>query len=258
MKKIWISLLSKNEEKAKKMMGSLGQYGLAPAGHFWSNNLEKMEWSSARQPLLDPEVALWMIVANETDFADPDTRFGLSLLSLTVQAARGHGFPTVIVFDGKQPTLDSLPTPLRHAQFAPDSAALGAKVVARVNVPFKPQAAEYRLDVYGVPGLGLWLEAGPAAGHNWNGAMFGVSPGDINAHGVAAAGKLPTEKMILNYPMQGLKLKLGEREYTAWAVKNPLDEKTSYYLRVLERPESFVFGEFSESDSAEVFVLKMI
>ena len=258
MKKIWISLLSKNEEKAKKLMAALGPYGLQPAGHFWSNNLEKMEWNAGRAPLLDPDTALWLIIANEQDFADPDTRFGLSLLALTVQAARGNGFPTVIVFDGKQPLPDSIPTPLRHALFAPDTAALGAKVVARANMPFKPQAADYRVDVYGVPGLGLWMEAGPAKGHNWTGAMFGVSPGDINSHGVSAAGKLPSEKMILNYPMQGLKLKLGERDYTAWAVKNPLDEKTSYFLRVTGRPESIVFGEFSESDDAEVFVLKMI
>jgi len=259
MKKVWMSVLSKNEEVARKLMGELQKYGLSAAGHFWSDNLEKMDWMGPRPELLDKDTAMWLIVATPEDLASQETRFGLSLLSITAQAARGHGFPVIILHSGDPPGADDLPTPLKHAEIISESSAYGPKLVARANIPFKPAEADYRMDVYGLSaGLGLWFEVGPAAGHKWSGVMFGVSPGDITAHGVGPRGELPRGKMILNYPMEGLKLNMGDKEYTAWAVKNELDENSSYYLKVVDMPETILFGEFSEEDEAEVFVAQII
>ncbi|HUT55603.1 MAG TPA: hypothetical protein VM658_19595 [bacterium] len=258
MKRIFMSMLEKDQAAAQKLIPEIKKYGLAVEGHFWTENVEKMEWMGPRPELLHPDTALWLIVAGKDGLASPANRFGLSLLSITVQAGRGMGFPIIILHGGKAPAADDLPTPLKHAQVLSASSPYGAKLVATANVPFKPAPADYRMDVYGLPsGLGLWFEVGPAAG-KWSGAMFGVSPGDINAHGVAKKGELPTGKMVLNYPMQGLKLKLGDKEFTAWAVKNEIDEHSSYFLRAVDMPDTIVFGPFSEGDAAEVFTARLI
>jgi hypothetical protein len=256
-KKVWMSLLEKDENLARKMMGQVASYGLAVNGHFWSNVMDKMEWMGPRKELLDPAVALLLIVGTRTNLADPNTRFGLSLLSLTVQAGRGNGFPTFILYGGEAPDLEDLPTPLKHAHLISASAAFGPKLVARANMPFQPTPTEYRFDVYGIPGIGLWLEVGPA-GETWKGVMAGVSGGDIDAHGVGPKGQLPTGKMVLNYAQKGLKINLGTKEYTAWAVQNELDPNTSYFFRATGQPDSIIFGPFAHDDQAEVFSLRII
>ena len=57
--------------------------------------------------------------------------------------------------------------------------------------------------------------------------------------------------------MKGLKLALGEKDCTAWAVKNPLDRASSYYVRVQGEPESILLGPLAEGDDAEVYVLHL-
>ena len=256
-KKAFISLLRKDEETAKKIMEQVSSYGLTADGHFWSVNMEKMEWIGPRAPLLDPEVALWIIAGTKQDLADPNVRFGLSLLSLTVQAARGHGFPILIVYAGAAPTVADLPTPLKHADIVAADSSFGPKLVARANIPFKPTPVDYRIDVYGIPGLGIWLETGPAKA-TWKGIMCGVSKGDINAHGVGPKGNLPAGKMVLNYAMKGMKLNLSDKEYLAWSVQNEIDPGTSYFVRITEQPDSIVFGPFAQSGDAELFVLQIV
>lgn len=256
-KKAFISLLRKDEETAKKIMQQVGTYGLAADGHFWSVNMEKMEWMGPRPALLDPEVALWIVAGTKQDLSDPNIRFGLSLLSLTVQASRGHGFPILLVYAGEAPTTADLPTPLKHAEIVAADSSFGPKLVARANIPFKPTPVDYRIDVYGIPGLGIWLEVGPAK-ETWKGIMCGVSNGDIDAHGVAPKGSLPTGKMVINYAMKGIKLNLGDKPYIAWAVQNEIDQNTSYFVRIKEQPDSIVFGPFSPQGDAEVFVLKVV
>jgi hypothetical protein len=257
-KKVWISLLQKEEKTAQKIMQQISSYGLIVNGHFWSVNMEKMEWMSPRPELLDKDVAVWLIAGTKADFADANVRFGLSLLSLTVQATRGHGFPIIIIQGGKEAvTVEELPTPLKHAQIVPADSAFGPKIVARANVPFKPTAVDYRIDVYGLAGLGIWLEVGPAK-DTWKGIMAGVSGGDIDAHGVGPKGQLPMDKMVINYAMKGMKLNLGDKEYLAWAVQNEIDPNTSYFVRIRQQPDSIIFGQFSQTDDAEVFVLKIV
>ena len=86
--------------------------------------------------------------------------------------------------------------------------------------------------------------------------MFGVSGAEIKAHGVGPSGKLP-QKAVLEYPMEGLKLDAGEKEYAAWAVKNRLDNASSYFLKVEGEPKSILFGQLPEADAADAFVLNL-
>ena len=260
MKKVaWITVLNKeaNETPAKLLYQAVSKYGLAPAGHFWQDDLAQMAWSAPIEDLLKQDTGVWVILGSAEDLAVEAVRYGLSLLALVVQARKGNGFPILIAATKGDIDPAGLPTPLGGADIlAADAAALGPKITAKANMPVKHIETEYRVDVYGIQGLGQWFEVGPAAGHAWDGVMFGVSGGDISAHGVGPAHKLP-ERSILEYPMKGLKLQMGEREYTAWAVKNHMDEDASYYLKVNEYPSSLLFGPMSEGDDAEVFIISL-
>jgi hypothetical protein len=249
-----ITVLSKDQqEEAKKLSGVLSEYGLAFAGHFWEDNLQQMAWSMAQQELKKKEVALWIILGNKAMLQSESVRYGLAMLTLGVQAARGHGFPIALVTTDKDWQPESLPTPLLGASvFALNNPSLGAKITVMVNKGAPTVAASYRLDVYAVPAIGQWLEIGPPKGEVWKGALFAVSDGEIRAHGVGPKGTLP-QKTVLEYAMQGLKLNQGDKEYTAWAVKNSIDSENSYYVGIFGNPASILFGQFPETDDAELF-----
>lgn len=258
-KVVWITVMNKeaNEENAKKLYQTVAKYGLNPGGHFWDDNLPQMSWTGAREDLVKKDTSLWIILGSPEDFAVESVRYGLSMLAADVLFQHGAGFPVMIVLTGGQLESDSLPTLFQGADSLElTNPSLGAKIVAKANMPVKKVETDYKLDVYGVQGIGQWFEIGPPAGHSWKGVMFGVSDGEINAHGVGPSGKLP-ERSVVEYPMKGLKLSLGEVEYTAWAVQNELGENDSYYLRVNDFPTSIIFGPMSEGDDAEVFVLKL-
>lgn len=252
-KAIWITSLNHDEEKAKQVYETAHKYGLDTGGHFWIQGTEKMEWAGAGPELNKPETSLWIIAGAVEDFKNPENRIGLSLLTALVQGHKGYGFPILIVpYDGAL-TADDLPTPLKGAEIV-TMAGLGPKVAAKANIPMKKVAAEYRLDLYPLVGLGLWIEVGPGKGHSWKGALFGVNEGEVNAHGVGPAGKLP-DKCVLEYPMQGLTIQAGESEYTAWAVQNELTENDSYYIRVTGDLDSLLFGELAQDEDADVFIV---
>jgi len=86
--------------------------------------------------------------------------------------------------------------------------------------------------------------------------MFGVAGGEVVFQAVGPAGGLP-EKSVLNYPMQGLKLTLGDTEYTAWAAQNEITPETAYYVKVEGYPTSIVFGPYSNEESADVYVINL-
>lgn len=255
-KTVWITSLTKNEDKASALFQKIHSYGLTSNGHFWVDDLEKMAWSGASEGLLAPETAVWLITGAVEDFAKPSLRQGLSLLALLVAGQRGHGFPVLLCpFEGRvEPA--SLPFPLRTAE-AVGEAMLGAKLAAKANMPFRPEPAGYRLRLYPLPGLGLWFEAGPGVGQSWKGALFGVAGTDIDAHGVGPAGKIP-ERATLNYPIKGMRLAAGEREYTAWGLSNPLSETESYFVRVTAAPQALLFGELPEGDAADLFTMELV
>jgi hypothetical protein len=256
MKQVWITSLAHEEKQVQKIMAMLKTYAMDANGHFWLDDLKKMAWLGPRAELIKDDTALWIILSSDKELASESVRYGLSMLALSVQAVRGHGFPIIFLHDGKIPSIDSLPTPFQGAEiFAVDNPAIGAKLVAKANMPLKKVSAEYRLDIYAIPQLGQWFEVGPFES-SWKGAMFGVCGGEIDAHGAGPAGKLP-DKAVLEYPMQGLKLTVGGEEYVAWAVQNRLDAGSSYYVRVQGEPKSILFGPLAEGDDAEVYIINL-
>ncbi len=257
MKTIWLSSLLSSEEKVKHLIAQLKTYGLEVKGHWWEDDLGKMAWTKPREELIKPDVALWLILASEEKLNTPSLRYGLSLLAVTVQSQRGASFPMAVLLDqGNPPHLENLPTPLKGADFhLLSDPGLPAKLVARVHTAPGKATPEYRLDVYGMPQIGQWFEIGPAE-NAWPGAMFGVSGGEIDFHAVGPRGSLP-EQSVLEYPLKGLKLSMGEREYAAWAVQNQIDSKMSYFVRVKGCPESILFGPYSTQEEAEVYMVRM-
>ena len=256
MKTIWLTSLIFSEDQVKLLVPQLKTYGLEVKGHFWEDDLGKMAWSKAREELIKPDVALWLILGSDEKLNTPSVRYGLSLLAITVQAKRGSSFPIGLLFAGGIPSPESLPTSLKGADlFSLTDAAMPAKLVTRVHSATAGVSPEYRLDVYGIPQIGQWFEIGPT-GNAWPGAMFGVSGGEITFHAVGPRGSLP-EQSVLQYPLKGLKLSLGEKDYIAWAAQNQIDSKTSYFVRVDGCPESITFGPYSTQEEAELYVVNL-
>lgn len=258
MKKIWITSLASSEEIIKKLMGQLKTYGLMGTGHFWEDDLKKMAWIKPRGEILASGVAAWAIIGADSDFKNPDLRYGLSMLALAVRAARGPAFPIVVLqTTGDALVAEDLPTPLKSVDVLPlESATLGPKLVAKAHTPAgSPTTPDYRLDVYGHEHIGQWFEVGPRSG-NWNGGMFAVSGAEILFHAVGPGGQLP-EKTVLNFQTRDMKLELKGSEYTAWAVQNPIDADTSYFVKVEGAPDAVLFGPNSEEEDAELFVLSL-
>lgn len=253
MKTIWVTSLGRDEGTAKRLAGQLRNYGIAMNGHFWEDDLAKSAWAGPRKELLDPKVELWAILGSAKELSEPSLRYGLSLLSITVQAGRTAPLPVVICSTGGPlPAAETLPTPMKgFGVLSAADAALGAKLLARIHTPKGEVRSAYRMDVYGGPQIGQWFEVG-GTDQAWTGGLFGVSGGEITFHAVGPKGKLP-EKSVLQYPSQGLRLQLGEREYTGWAVRNELDPGTSYFVKVEGAPESIVFGPLPESDEADLY-----
>lgn len=257
MKTLWLTSLIESEEKVKTLITQLRTYGLEARGHFWEDAIAKMAWAKPREELIKPEISLWLILTSNENLKDPSIRYGLSLLALTVQAVKGISFPVVILVTDKE-TLhpETLPTPLRGCDFLSlTDPGMMAKLVVKVNTPVKEIIPEYRLDTYGNPHIGQWVEVGPC-NRSWPGAMFGVSGAEIAFHAVGPKGSLPTTSS-LRYPLKGMKLNLGEKEYIAWAAQNEMDANTSYFVKIEGFPESILFGPYATEESAEVFVLQL-
>ncbi len=256
-KKIWISAFDCPKETVQSVISKLQTYGLAADGHFFTDDLEKMAWVAPRKEILEKTVSVWLLLCSANSLKQESFRYGLAMLALAVQAERGSEFPMVILQTSDE-TIDpdSLPTPLAGAKVLPMSNdAYGAKLIAIAHTPVKSTTVDYRIDVYGIPNVGQWFEISPVNG-NWQGAIFGVSNGEIKLHAVGPAGQLP-EKSVLNYPQQGLEIEVGEDKFTAWAVQNELSPNDSYYLKVEGTPEKIVFCPYSSEEETEAFIISL-
>ena len=249
-----VTVLDHNEGLARLLCGELAKSGLEPFAHLWENDLKNMAWLAAAKELERQDRHVWIVAGQASDFADKTILRGLSLVALAAQAAHGNDFP--ILLSPSPATVDAaaLPTPLRSAETV--KSGLGAKAAVRANTPCRLRP-EYRLKPHGLPGLGLWFEVGPAE-HAWDGAFFacqgeGAVP---DAHGVGPAGTIPSTS-TLHYPVRDMRLRLGEREYTGFGVKNHVGRAESYYVRVSDVPEGVSFGPFPDNDEAELFTLHL-
>jgi len=257
MKRCWLTSLIKDQAAMKGLLEQLKRYGIETDGHFWTDDLEKMLWIAARDEILKDEVGLWIIYGSNEALEPASIKKGLGLLVITVQAQKGTSFPIVGLWDGPLPETQALPTPLRGIEWLDaKNPALAAKLVAKLHAPARKEMPDYYLDVYGNPQIGMWFEAGPMDGE-WKGAIFAVEGADISFQAVGPRGMLPSHA-TLNYPMQGVKLKMGEHEYTGWAVQNPISEKESHFVKVTGPPDAIAFGELPEADEAELFTIRLV
>ncbi len=258
-KKVWVTSLSKEQERVTGLLGLIKKYGLGPDGHFWVDELQKMAWQAPLENLTQKETALWVISVTKAELEPASVRYGLSLLALSLQNAKGIGFPILFVCPDDSLTDEDLPTPFKGADIIDQkNASLGAKMVAKANTPVKKIEAGYRIDIHANPGYGIWFELNPGPGGTWNGVLAGGLTSEVTAHGVGPAGELP-QKTVLEYQMQGLKLELGEDEYTAWAVQNTIDDAQSYYVRFADIPGNILFGQLPWEDvAADFHLLKLV
>jgi len=256
MKTVWISALSKNQPRVAAVSEHLKRYGLQAKGHFWTDEPDKLAWRTALASMLEARADLWLILADNTEMAKTSVRYGLSLLSTALQASRGPGFPIMILWDA--PPSVALP-PILQAATALEEAApsWAAKIVAKANIAGKAPVLDYRFEVGGDERLGQWFEIGPRTG-NWDGVVFGVTGADveINFQAVGPQGGLP-EKTVIEFAQQGLTLQVGEREFSAWAVRNNVDSANSYYARVKGRPEAILFMPYADESECEATVLQL-
>lgn len=257
MKTLWLTSLLESEEKVKNLIVQLRTYGLEVRGHFWEDEIDKMAWAKPREELIKPEISLWLILTSNEKLKSPSIRYGLSLLALTVQAVKGISFPILLLLtEGELPSAETLPTPLKGSDLLSlTDPGMAAKLVVKVNAPVKEILPEYRLDTYGNPHIGQWIEVGPC-NQSWLGAMFGVSGAEITFHAVGPKGSLPATSS-LRYPLKGMKLNLGEKEYSAWAAQNEMDANTSYFVKLEGFPESILFGPYSTEEETDVFILQL-
>ncbi len=258
MKALYLTALTPQQEVVKGLISQIKPYGLEVKGHFWTDDLPKMAWMGPRDELVDSGSVLWAILGSKADFENAEIRYGLSLLSLSAQARKGSPLNIVILQNGTEPVIAAdLPTPLKAADVCPLSdASLGAKLVARAHQSQSSPETEYFIDILGNEQIGQWFEIRPAGADSWPGAMFGAAGAEIVFQAVGPAGGLP-DKSVLNYPVQGLKLNLGDLAYNAWAVQNEITPETAYYAKVDGHPDAILFGPYSSEDSAEVHVMTL-
>jgi len=256
-KKIWLTSLGKSEEDVQQIMATIKKYGLDINGHFWEDDLEKMAWAAARKEILATDIKMWIIFGTAESFSSPTVIYGLSLLTLSVQATHGLNFPVVLLQEGTTAiNLETLPAHFSECMIHQVAKSTwGAKLVAALHKPVQQVFPPYRLDVYGIPQIGQWFEIGPREGV-WKGAIFGTSGEGISMHAVGPSGQLP-EKSTLNYPQKGLKINLGEKEIDGWAVQNNIDEKSSYYVKVDSHPETIMFCPYSQEDETEAYIIDL-
>jgi hypothetical protein len=256
MKKIWITALDAPENSgaaAQALMATVRAYGLETGGHFWADDLKTLAWLGPLESLSERDTAVWVILGSRKNLEPASVRYGLGLLALSVQAKKGPGFPLLFLDTAEGLDAGALPVPLRGADiYSAALPTLGAKLVAKANLPLKPFDPGYRVNIHASEHFGVWFEIGPSGDALWSGALLGTSGGVIDFHGAGPAGSLP-QKAVLEYPMQGIKLEMGDREYTAWAVQNKLDRGSSYFVRVRDNPGSIVFGPLEQGEQDGFF-----
>lgn len=250
------------EAQLQAVMQTLGKAGIAAEALPWNRDLAKVGWAETADRIIAEPPALWLIVGNTSDFADPDLRQGLSLAQIAITAKSPAAVTTILAgLDGDPVAAvgtPGLPSMLQRAQLlAPPVATWGARLVALAHRPTAAAATEdFRLSLIAHPALGLWFEVGPAAGNLWQGAIFGVDGGEITHQGVGPAGVLP-ERCTLEYPSRGIEVQSATDPFTCWAVQNALDTSQSHFVRVLGNPGRILFGPLPQDDAPALAILTL-
>lgn len=250
-----LTLLEANDGLARALGAEIFRMGADCQAHFWEDAPEKQAFAPVIAELSKPTCGVWIIAGTTTSFGRKSVRIGLALTALAARhahAPEGRHLPILLSLSGEDATP---PMPLADAEIV--DRGLGAKVAARLHAPGDVAPAPYRCTVHALPGLGLWLETGPAD-EPWQGALTGVRGEGArpDAHGVGQAGIIPS-RCTLRHPVRDLRLTLGDAEYTAWGVQNELSPAHSYFVRLAGLPEALVFGPYPQSDEAELYTLNL-
>ncbi len=255
MKSIWITALQEDKKLVQSLMQLAGKYGLGADGSFWQDDLAKMAWMPVKEKLKDSSVSLWVIAGDETALT-AEVRYGLTLLMMSVKQEKPELSVLWVDSSAKLEKM-MLPTIFAETTLLPaNSTSIGVKFAAMANMPAKKGSHPFRLQLHANPGFGVWFEVGPVALIEWGGVIFGVSEGEIKAHGVGVAGQIP-ERCVLEYPSKGIELQSEEKKYIAWAVQNKLDENSSYFVKIDGTPQAILFGELPKDDVADLHILNI-
>lgn len=250
-----LTLLEENEALARSLGGEISRLGADCQAHFLTGITDAQALAPLLTEVCRPDCGAWLIVGNAQSFARKDILRGLALTALAVQHTRrqeaGRALPILLAPSGGE--LPPLPLPLADADVVTKN--IGARAIARLHMPGTLAAPPYRLAVHARPGLGLWLECGPA--HDpWEGVLLGACGCAPDAHGVGQAGTIP-QRCTLHHPLRGLRLTAAEREFTAWGTGNRLTPADSYFVRLDGLPDALVFGPLPDGDAADLFVLPL-
>lgn len=256
MKTVWISALEHNPSRVSAITEVLKRYGLSSRGHFWEDAPDKQVWRAALAEMLEMRADLWLILADQTELAKPSVRCGLALLAIALQNARGAAFPIILLYQGTSSDAETLPFPLRASTLIEETApSWPAKIVAKANMGNLAPTPDYRLDILGDERLGLWFEIGPRSGI-WEGVIFGVAGAKISFQAVGQKGLLPSTSELA-FAQQGMQMNAGDRRFDAWAVRNTLDQNTSYFAQVSAHPEAILFFPYTEASDANAIVIPL-
>lgn len=259
MKTVWITALKEDQPRVAAVTAVLKRYGLQCKGHFWADQPDKLAWRIALDAMLEARADAWLVLVDGDEVKKPSVRYGLSLMASALRGARGGNFPILTLWNSVPPEEAPLPVLMAQAERLLESgASWPAKIVAKANVPGKAAPAEFRLDVLGNERLGQWFEIGPVAGA-WPGVVFGVQGGgaEIQFQAVGPKTMLP-EKTTLEFAQEGMKIEVGGNEYTAWALRNQVDDNTSYFVKVKGCPDSILFMPYAEEADAEATILRLV
>ncbi len=255
MKKIWITSLINNQTDLQCLINLLKPYKINVDGSFWQEDPKQMAWSNSQESIVDKDIGLWIVLTDEVTLQSNSIRKGLSALALMVEVNRPDLPLMILITDYNDQNQLKLPTPLKHAQIiALNSSNLGVKIVSKLNLPSSKRDYDYRLKLYPLRELGLWLELGPKHPLVWQGIMLGVNGAEINFQAEGAKGTLP-EQSTLEYPQQGLKIKSSDTEFIAWAIQNAINDNRSYFARISELPDQILFGAYTQNDETEAYIL---
>lgn len=254
-KKLFVVTLSEDPALNDAIGQTASKYGIETYGLTWREEPGKPIWGDVAG-LAAKNACSGLLLAGDAQTWNADTakRSHISLAVLKAANLMGGAFTPFIMMD---PLPDLLPTPLAGA-VPVEQAKLGPRLAAKLGMG-KPASPEYFFDVHPLPaGDGLVAELGPAqGGAAWHGALLALTGGgSISHHTVGARGIVP-EKGVVEYPMKGLKLEAGGKEFTGWAVANALDADSSYYVRITGEASAFAFGPLPEGDAANLNILTL-
>lgn len=258
MKTVWITALKEDQPRVAAITHVLKRYGLDCKGHFWADVPEKLAWRVAIEALQEARADLWLVLIDEEAIKKPSVRYGLSLMAAGLRQLRGGQFPVMTLWNSAVPAEAALPHPMRCADVLLESAtSWPAKIVAKASMAGKALPMDYRLDVLGDERLGQWFEIGPTDGV-WDGVVFGVTGDDaeITFQAVGSKAVLP-EKSTLEFAQEGMQIKVGERNFTAWAVRNTVAAGESYFARVKGCPDAVLFMPYSDAGDSSADVVEL-